>query len=95
MGGDWFYLDAGISSVSEGEIDSILDFNPVEGDLIIIYGYINNFSSPLSIDQFNYSSTTGALSFKGQTIAFLTDINGVPSEFNLSTDIILGNSNYL
>ncbi|MDJ0715875.1 MAG: calcium-binding protein [Prochloraceae cyanobacterium] len=93
LGGDSFYLDLGISSVSEGGIDSILDFDRIEGDIIVIQSYINNFSTPLSIDQFSYDSTTGALSFKEQTIAFLTDVNGVPSEFNLSTDIILFNSN--
>ncbi len=61
---------------SNAEIDTVEDYNAAEGDQLIIYA-----PSYIKVDQFQYNSETGSLSYEGQQFAQLpTGLDFVPQQ---------------
>ncbi len=69
----------------EGGIDTIEDFNALEGDKIQITGVSRGYSPEVSLGQFNYNQDTGILSFENQQFAQLQ----AGTDFIVDRDVIL------
>ncbi|WP_424100000.1 hypothetical protein [Moorena producens] len=72
-------------AIPERGIDTIEDFNALEGDKIKITGVRRATSPEVSLSQFNYNQSTGILSFENQQFAQLQ----AGADFIVDRDLIL------